>query len=52
MLEDKQIEENLTIIAIIGLADPLKAEIPNTIKAYKEGSISVIMITGDNKLVA
>ncbi|CAK87494.1 unnamed protein product (macronuclear) [Paramecium tetraurelia] len=43
---------DLTLIAIVGIKDILRAEVPLGIAACKTAGIKVRMITGDNKLTA
>lgn len=45
-------EDNLTLLAIVGIKDPLRAEVPAAIELCKLAGITVRMVTGDNKLTA
>jgi P-type Ca2+ transporter type 2C len=47
-----EIEENLTLIGLIGLSDPAKTEIFETISLARKAGIRPIMITGDNPVTA
>lgn len=41
-------ESDLTLVSIVGIMDPLRPEIINSIKTCKSAGIRVRMITGDN----
>lgn len=43
-----QLERELTLVAIIGIEDPLREEVPAAIEACHRAGISVRMLTGDN----
>ena len=45
---EKQLLPNLTMIAILGIVDPLRPEIPEAIKKCKRGGITIRMISGEN----
>jgi len=45
-------DDNLTLLAIVGIKDPLRAEVPDAIRICKQAGITVRMVTGDNKLTA
>lgn len=45
-------ENNLTLIGIVGIKDPLRKEVPAAIATCKTAGIVVRMVTGDNKLTA
>lgn len=47
-LDDQYLDNNLTLIAILGLMDPLRVEIPKSIQVCQNAGITVRMITGDN----
>ena len=42
------LEEGLVLDAIVGIADPLRPEVPAAIKTCQEAGIVVRMVTGDN----
>lgn len=45
---DEDIEKNLTCIAIVGIEDPVRPEVPSAIKHCATAGITVRMVTGDN----
>ncbi|PRP86215.1 P-type ATPase [Planoprotostelium fungivorum] len=45
-------ESNLTLIGIVGIQDPLRPEVPNSIMMCQRAGITVRMLTGDNILTA
>ena len=45
-LED--LENDMTIVAIVGIKDPLRKEIPGAVETCKRAGIVVRMVTGDN----
>lgn len=47
-LNDNFLESDLTLVAIVGIKDPLRPEIIGSIKTCKSAGIRVRMITGDN----
>jgi len=46
------IESNLTLLGMIGIADPPRAEVPEAIRRCQGAGIRVIMITGDQQKTA
>ena len=50
--EEENIEFNLTFIGIVGMIDPPRLEVPNSIKTCKNAGIRTIMITGDHVITA
>jgi Ca2+ transporting ATPase len=50
--EYMQIEQNLTLIGLIGMLDPPRPEVPGSIRKCKEAGIRVLVITGDNRNTA
>ena len=44
--------ENLTLIAIVGIKDILRPEVPGAVANCKTAGIKVRMVTGDNKITA
>jgi Ca2+ transporting ATPase len=45
---DEDIEKNLTCVAIVGIEDPVRPEVPNAITQCNRAGITVRMVTGDN----
>ncbi|GAB9468777.1 Calcium-translocating p-type atpase, pmca-type [Globisporangium polare] len=45
---DEDIEKNLTCVAIVGIEDPVRPEVPDAIKHCNTAGITVRMVTGDN----
>ncbi len=41
-------EKDLTLVALVGIEDPLRAEVPDAIADCKRAGIVVRMVTGDN----
>ncbi len=50
--EREQIEQNLTLVGLIGISDPPKTEVKDAIAATLKAGITPIMITGDNPYTA
>ncbi|CAG9332983.1 unnamed protein product [Blepharisma stoltei] len=45
----ENLTENLTLLAIIGIEDPLREEVPDAVKKCQNAGIIVRMVTGDNR---
>jgi len=43
-----QIEQDLTILSMFGLKDPIKPKITDSVRICQQAKIKVIMVTGDN----
>mmetsp|Transcript_23162 Transcript_23162/g.59344 ORF Transcript_23162/g.59344 Transcript_23162/m.59344 type:complete len:1051 (-) Transcript_23162:502-3654(-) len=47
-----QLEEGLTLVAVLGIKDPVRAGVPDTVNVCKAAGIAVKMVTGDNLYTA
>jgi Ca2+-transporting ATPase len=45
--DDEDVEQNLTLLGIVGIIDPPRTEVPDAIRLAGSAGIKVIMITGD-----
>lgn len=52
VLPEKQTEFDFTFSGLIGLADPIRPEVPQAIKECQSAGVKVIMITGDYPVTA
>jgi Ca2+-transporting ATPase len=50
--EDDELEHGVQPLGIVGLADPLRAEAPDAIRAAREEGLAVRMLTGDHPRTA
>jgi Ca2+-transporting ATPase len=44
--------ENLTLLGLIGLEDPARADVPHAIRDCRNAGIKVVMVTGDHAVTA
>lgn len=49
---NQYINQNLTIVGLVGLVDPPRADIPDTVKTMRGAGIRFFMVTGDFALTA
>ncbi|KAG7375894.1 hypothetical protein PHYPSEUDO_014908 [Phytophthora pseudosyringae] len=45
---DEDVEKDLTCVAVVGIEDPVRPEVPGAIEHCKRAGITVRMVTGDN----
>lgn len=48
----EEVEKELTLVALVGIADPLRPEVPDAIAECNRAGIEVKMLTGDNYVTA
>ncbi|HEX6044523.1 MAG TPA: cation-transporting P-type ATPase [Pyrinomonadaceae bacterium] len=48
----EEVEHKLTLLGLIGMEDPPRAEVPAAISACRRAGIRVVMVTGDDGLTA
>jgi P-type Ca2+ transporter type 2C len=48
----REVEKDLTLLAIVGMTDPVRDDVPMAIQACGDAGIEVKMITGDHPLTA
>ena len=51
-MSEEELSKDLTLMAIFGIRDPLRPEIPSSIAKCKSAGILVRMVTGDNSETA
>lgn len=50
--EYSQLEQNLTLLGLVGMLDPPRSEVAGAIRKCKDAGIRIIVITGDNRNTA
>eukprot|EP01095_Lingulamoeba_sp_RSL-Kostka_P012906 TRINITY_DN5214_c2_g1_i1.p1 TRINITY_DN5214_c2_g1~~TRINITY_DN5214_c2_g1_i1.p1 ORF type:complete len:991 (-),score=438.81 TRINITY_DN5214_c2_g1_i1:99-3038(-) len=50
--DDDPPEQKLTLVALVGIEDPIRPEVPEAVARCKKAGITVRMVTGDNILTA
>lgn len=45
-------ERDLTLLAIVGLSDPVRKDVPEAVRKCREAGVDVKMVTGDHRLTA
>jgi P-type E1-E2 ATPase len=51
-IEDGALDEELTYVAVVGIKDPVRPEVPQAVQDCAKAGIKVRMLTGDNILTA
>ncbi|RKP14304.1 hypothetical protein BJ684DRAFT_6008, partial [Piptocephalis cylindrospora] len=50
--EEEKWTKNLTLVAILGIADPLREGVPKAVEACQNAGVKVRMVTGDSRVTA
>ncbi|KAL2350709.1 hypothetical protein BJ546DRAFT_1110017 [Cryomyces antarcticus] len=50
--EYRQLEQNMTLLGLVGMLDPPRPEVAESIRKCREAGIRVVVITGDNQNTA
>ena len=50
--DEDALSQDLTVVAFVGIQDPLRDEVPNAVKTCLEAGVVVRMVTGDNVVTA
>jgi len=48
----EDVEHDLSLIGLVGLADPVRPEVPDAVRRCREAGIRVVMVTGDHPFTA
>ncbi len=51
-LDAEQIESDLTLLAVVGIADPLRSDVADALAACGRAGVEVKLVTGDNSTTA
>ncbi|CAD8100171.1 unnamed protein product [Paramecium sonneborni] len=51
-IPEDDLDKDLTLIAICGIKDPIRQDVPNSIKLCTQSGVMVRMVTGDNIITA
>jgi P-type E1-E2 ATPase len=51
-MSEEALEQNLTLIAIVGIQDPIRPDVISAVNQCRRSGITVRMVTGDNLLTA
>ena len=51
-INEKEFERNFVFLGLLGMIDPPRAEVKDSLRLCKDAGIKVVMITGDNKFTA
>lgn len=51
-LSEEVLEQNMTLIAIVGIQDPIRPDVISSVQQCRRSGITVRMVTGDNLLTA
>lgn len=51
-IPEDDLDKDLTLIAIAGIKDPIRLDVPNAIKQCNKSGVMVRMVTGDNIITA
>ena len=52
VISSEEMEKNLVVVGIVGMIDPPRTEVKDSISEAKKAGITPIMITGDHKNTA
>ncbi|WP_071530820.1 HAD family hydrolase [Pontibacter sp. BAB1700] len=52
MIGADEMEQDLILLGLVGMMDPPRMEVKDSVRKAKEAGIKTIMITGDHKITA